>query len=61
VLQRGCIDARLEGWLSRPNKQSGKKFGWSKVFVVSSNKTVLFYDSENTKVNSEPSIVLEIE
>ena len=56
------IDIRKEGWLSRPNKQSSsKKLGWTKVFVVSSSKTILFYDSENNVMNSEPSMVLELE
>ncbi|XP_017769737.1 PREDICTED: rho-associated protein kinase 1 isoform X2 [Nicrophorus vespilloides] len=52
--------ARLEGWLSIPNKQNIKRHGWKKQYVVVSSKKVIFYNSENDKQNSDPVIVLDL-
>uniref|UniRef100_A0AAY4D306 non-specific serine/threonine protein kinase n=1 Tax=Denticeps clupeoides TaxID=299321 RepID=A0AAY4D306_9TELE len=54
------IDARLEGWLSLPSKNS-KRFGWEKKYVVVSSKKILFYDSDLDKEQSNPFMVLDID
>uniref|UniRef100_A0AAY4D4V7 non-specific serine/threonine protein kinase n=1 Tax=Denticeps clupeoides TaxID=299321 RepID=A0AAY4D4V7_9TELE len=53
-------DARLEGWLSLPSKNS-KRFGWEKKYVVVSSKKILFYDSDLDKEQSNPFMVLDID
>ncbi len=52
---------RLEGWLSVPKKQNIKRHGWTKQYVVVSSKKILFYNSENSKMNADPTRVLDIE
>lgn len=52
---------RLEGWLAVPNKQNIKRYGWKKQYVVVSSKKILFYSSENSKMNADPILVLDIE
>lgn len=55
-------DIHMEGWLSVPNKQNIKKYGWKKQYVVVSSKKVLFYNSEADRQNvSDPVLVLDIE
>ncbi|KAG8445650.1 hypothetical protein GDO86_010436 [Hymenochirus boettgeri] len=56
----GFPESRLEGWLSLPNRNT-KKFGWMKKYVVVSSKKILFYDSEQDKEQSNPSMVLDID
>ena len=52
----------LTGWLSIPNKTNIKKSGyWKKQFVLVSTKKILFYDSENDKEDSNPSMVIDLE
>ena len=55
------LDARLEGWVSVPNKQNIKRHGWKKQYVVVSSKKVLFYENEHSKQNADPILVLDIE
>ena len=54
-------ESRLEGWLATPNKQNIKRHGWKKQYVVVSSKKVLFYESESSRQNSDPVLVLDIE
>ncbi|KAL3869241.1 hypothetical protein ACJMK2_041948 [Sinanodonta woodiana] len=54
-------DSHMEGWISVPNKQNIKKFGWKKQYVVVSSRKVLFYNSETDKQNADPVLVLDIE
>ncbi|XP_052256843.1 rho-associated protein kinase 2-like [Dreissena polymorpha] len=54
-------DNHMEGWLSVPNKQNIKKYGWRKQYVVVSSRKVLFYSSEADKQKSAPMLVLDIE
>ena len=57
-----CILDTLTGWLSIPNKTNIKKSGyWKKQFVLVSTKKILFYDSENDKEESNPSMVIDLE
>ncbi|WAR23085.1 ROCK2-like protein [Mya arenaria] len=54
-------DSHMEGWLSVPNKQNIKKYGWRKQYVVVSSRKVLFYGSEAEKQKAMPVLVLDIE
>jgi len=55
-------DTTLKGWLSIPNKQNIKRHGyWKKQYVVVSKKKILFYDSEQRKEESNPSMVIDLE
>ncbi|OCT78993.1 hypothetical protein XELAEV_18030088mg [Xenopus laevis] len=56
----GFPESRLEGWLSLPLRNA-KKFGWNKKYVVVSSRKILFYDSEQDKELSNPSMVLDID
>lgn len=108
-----CVESRLEGWLSIPNKPNIKRYGWKKQvchldafesfswrywfilngtvlvvlmvlpraysfgptwffltlildsifpqYVVVSSKKILFYNDEQDKEQSNPSMVLDIE
>ena len=51
----------MEGWLATPNRQNIKRYGWKNQYVVVSSRKILFYDSENSKQNADPIIVLDIE
>ncbi|KAK6188435.1 hypothetical protein SNE40_004608 [Patella caerulea] len=51
----------MEGWLGTPNRQNIKKYGWKKQYVVVSSKKVLFYNTENDKMASNPVLVLDID
>lgn len=51
---------RLEGWLSVPNKQNIKRHGWKKQYVVVSSKKIIFYNSENDKLNADPVLILDL-
>ncbi|RXG56558.1 Rho-associated protein kinase 2 [Armadillidium vulgare] len=53
-------DMRLEGWLSRPNKQNIKRHGWKKQYVVVSSRKIFFYNSESDKQNSDPILILDL-
>lgn len=51
---------RLEGWLNVPNKQNIKRHGWKKQYVVVSSKKIIFYNSENDKLNADPVLILDL-
>jgi len=55
------LESRPEGWLSVPNKQNIKRYGWKKQYIVVSSKKILFYLSESHKQNNDPVLVLDIE
>lgn len=58
----GVHDTRLQGWLSIPNKSNIKRHGyWKRQYVVVSRKKILFYDSEQDKNESNPSMVLDLD
>ncbi|KAG7278411.1 hypothetical protein CRUP_038574 [Coryphaenoides rupestris] len=48
--------SRLEGWLSIPNRTNIKRYGWRKQYVVVSSKKILFYNDEQDKEQSNPSM-----
>ncbi|XP_040910990.1 rho-associated protein kinase 1 isoform X2 [Toxotes jaculatrix] len=54
-------ESRLEGWLSIPNRANIKRYGWKKQYVVVSSKKILFYNDEQEKEQSSPSMVLDID
>ncbi|XP_078069256.1 rho-associated protein kinase 2 isoform X4 [Mustelus asterias] len=60
-LEPDSAESRLEGWLSLPMRNNTKKFLWRKQYVVVSSKKILFYDSEQDKELSNPSMVLDID
>ncbi|XP_071323565.1 rho-associated protein kinase 2-like isoform X1 [Trachinotus anak] len=53
-------DARLEGWISLPTKNT-KRFGWDKKYVVVSSKKILFYNSETDREQANPFMTLDID
>uniref|UniRef100_H3B2B3 Rho-associated protein kinase 1 n=1 Tax=Latimeria chalumnae TaxID=7897 RepID=H3B2B3_LATCH len=53
--------SRIEGWLSVPNRANIKRYGWKKQYVVVSSKKILFYNHEQDKEQSNPSMVLDID
>uniref|UniRef100_A0A8D2L9Y6 Rho-associated protein kinase 1 n=1 Tax=Varanus komodoensis TaxID=61221 RepID=A0A8D2L9Y6_VARKO len=55
------IESRMEGWLSIPNKGNIKRHGWKKQYVVVSSRKILFYNDEQDKEQSNPSMVLDID
>lgn len=57
----GTTEGRLEGWLSIPNRQNIKRYGWKKQYVVVSSKKILFYPSESSRLNADPDLVLDID
>uniref|UniRef100_A0A665W5N4 non-specific serine/threonine protein kinase n=1 Tax=Echeneis naucrates TaxID=173247 RepID=A0A665W5N4_ECHNA len=56
----GYPDARLEGWISLPTKNT-KRFGWDKKYVVVSSKKILFYNSELDREQANPFMTLDID
>ncbi|KAG8442169.1 hypothetical protein GDO86_011099 [Hymenochirus boettgeri] len=54
-------ESRIEGWLSIPNRGNIKRYGWKKQYVVVSSKKILFYNDEQNKEQSIPSMVLDID
>lgn len=59
-----CIAAaeqRLEGWLSVPEKQNIKKYGWRRQYVVVSSRKILFYASDVDIQRAQPLLILDIE
>lgn len=50
----------FEGWLSIPSKQNIRRHGWKKQYVVVSSRKIIFYNSENDKLNTDPVIVLDL-
>uniref|UniRef100_A0A8C1JJF6 Rho-associated protein kinase n=2 Tax=Cyprinus carpio TaxID=7962 RepID=A0A8C1JJF6_CYPCA len=55
------VKSRLEGWLAIPNRANIKRYGWKKQYVVVSSKKILFYNDEQDKEQSNPSMVLDID
>ncbi|KAJ8390230.1 hypothetical protein AAFF_G00109690 [Aldrovandia affinis] len=53
-------EPRLEGWLSVPVRNSSKRFGWERKYVVVSSRKILFYSSEQDREQSNPTMVLDI-
>lgn len=51
---------RLEGWLSVPHKQNIRRHGWRRQYVVVSSRKILFYNSEQDRVNADPALVLDL-
>ncbi|XP_073258724.1 rho-associated protein kinase 1-like isoform X1 [Porites lutea] len=50
-----------EGWVSIPNKQNIKRYGWKRQYLVVSSRKIFFYNSDaDHKSSSTPSIILEI-
>uniref|UniRef100_A0A8D0KCR9 Rho-associated protein kinase 1 n=1 Tax=Salvator merianae TaxID=96440 RepID=A0A8D0KCR9_SALMN len=54
-------ESRMEGWLSIPNKGNIKRHGWKKQYVVVSSRKILFYNDEQDREQSNPSMVLDID
>uniref|UniRef100_A0A8D3ECE8 non-specific serine/threonine protein kinase n=1 Tax=Scophthalmus maximus TaxID=52904 RepID=A0A8D3ECE8_SCOMX len=54
------VDARLEGWIALPTKNT-KRFGWDKKYVVVSSKKILFYNSELDREQANPFMTLDID
>uniref|UniRef100_A0A671RR08 non-specific serine/threonine protein kinase n=1 Tax=Sinocyclocheilus anshuiensis TaxID=1608454 RepID=A0A671RR08_9TELE len=55
------VKSRLEGWLAIPYRANIKRYGWKKQYVVVSSKKILFYNDEQDKEQSNPSMVLDID
>ncbi|XP_040015903.2 rho-associated protein kinase 2 isoform X2 [Gasterosteus aculeatus] len=53
-------DARLEGWISLPTKNT-KRFGWDKKYVVVSSRKILFYNSDLDREQAIPYMTLDID
>lgn len=50
-----------EGWVSIPNKQNIKRYGWKRQYLVVSSRKIFFYNSDaDHKSSATPSIILEI-
>ncbi|XP_048581823.1 rho-associated protein kinase 2 isoform X3 [Nematostella vectensis] len=50
-----------EGWVSLPNKQNIKKYGWKKQYLVVSSRKLFFYNSDQDhKSSTTPSMILDI-
>ncbi|KAL9980422.1 hypothetical protein ACROYT_G009010 [Oculina patagonica] len=50
-----------EGWVSIPNKQNIKRYGWKRQYLVVSSRKIFFYNSDaDHKSSSTPAIILEI-
>ncbi|KAL6095871.1 rock2 [Pungitius sinensis] len=56
----GYPDARLEGWISLPTKNT-KRFGWDKKYVVVSSRKILFYNSDLDREQAIPFMTLDID
>ncbi|OQR79377.1 rho-associated protein kinase 2-like, partial [Tropilaelaps mercedesae] len=52
--------ARKEGWLSVPNKQNIKRYGWKRQYVVVMNQKVHFFNHEHDQSTAEPTLSLDI-
>lgn len=53
-------NARLEGYLSIPNKQNIRRHGWRKQYVVVSSRKIIFYNSEADKAKADPILILDL-
>lgn len=52
--------ARKEGWLSIPNKQNIKRYGWKRQYVVVMNQKVFFFNQEHDQNTTEATMALDI-
>jgi len=43
-----------------PNKQNIRRHGWKKQYIVVSSKKIIFYNSENEKMNADPVLILDL-
>ncbi|XP_044537387.1 rho-associated protein kinase 1-like [Gracilinanus agilis] len=51
----------MEGWLSVSNRGNVTLYSWKKQYVVVGSKKILFYNDEQDKKQSNPSMVLDID
>lgn len=56
----GDTEASLEGWLQTPSKQNIRRHGWKKLYIVVSKRKIIFFNSEQDKQNSDPSLILDL-
>merc|ERR1711936_1331158 len=56
----GDTEASLEGWLQTPSKQNIRRHGWKKLYIVVSKRKIIFFNSEQDKQNSEPTLILDL-
>lgn len=56
----GGQEAILEGCLNVPFKQNIRRHGWKKQYVVVSSRKIIFYNSENDKLNTEPALIIDL-
>jgi chromosome segregation ATPase len=53
-------EASLEGWLQVPSKQTNRRHGWKKLYIVVSSRKIIFFNSEEAKQNTDPSLILDL-
>lgn len=53
-------DTIFEGWLHVPNKQNIRRHGWKKQYVVVSSRRIIFYNSEQDKMNRDSNLILDL-
>ncbi|KAL5277687.1 ROCK2 family protein [Megaselia abdita] len=57
----GNQDSVYEGWLSVPNKQKSRRYGWKAQYVVVSSRKIIFYNTEVDKQNTnDPVLILDL-
>merc|ERR1719342_244996 len=56
----GDPEASLEGWLQTPSKQNIRRHGWKKLYIVVSKRRIIFFNSEQDKQNSDPTLILDL-
>merc|ERR1719495_2407104 len=56
----GDTEASLEGWLQTPSKQNIRRHGWKKLYIVVSKRKIIFFNSEQDKQNSDPTLILDL-
>merc|ERR1719470_643328 len=56
--EMGDTEASLEGWLQTPSKQNIRRHGWKKLYIVVSKRKIIFFNSEQDKQNSDPTLIL---
>jgi len=58
--EMGDTEASLEGWLQTPSKQNIRRHGWKKLYIVVSKRKIIFFNSEQDKQNSDPTLILDL-
>ncbi|XP_037936362.1 rho-associated protein kinase 1 isoform X2 [Teleopsis dalmanni] len=54
-------DNVFEGWLSVPNKRNIRRHGWKRQFVIVSSRSIIFYNSEIDKQNTnDPLLIIDL-